>query len=77
MDLNPIKDIHSLFRKSIAIEENKKSEAQWFFDDYNHDYDFDQFGDYELPLLITMQNTVECCKMYTCNENAGRIVFLY
>ena len=22
------------------------------FDDYNHDYDFDQFWDYEVPLLI-------------------------
>ena len=53
MDLNPSKDIHSLFRNSIAIEESKKSEAQRFSTIiYNHDYDFDQFWDYEVPLLI-------------------------
>ena len=30
LDLNPSKDIHSLFRNSIAIEESKNSEAQQF-----------------------------------------------
>ena len=28
---------------------------------YNHDYDFDQFRDYGLP----MHNTKECCKTYS------------
>ena len=30
LDLNPSKDIHSLFRNSIAIDEGKKTEAQRF-----------------------------------------------
>ena len=43
------------------LKRAKKSSPS--FRRYNHDYDFDLFRDYELP----MHNTEECCKTYTKN----------